>query len=149
MKSEKSYARGGFATLSIIILLAACAGGIGWYRLSTEHEEARSLPLNRVDFSRLQDGNWRGTYDGGMYQWRQNECMVAVRQGKVAKIELTKSEDPGGENTDHKELYQRVVAAQSLQVDTLSGATLTSKAYLQCVENALAVGQRNEDLPEM
>lgn len=29
------------------------------------------------------------------------------------------------------------IEAQSLQVDTVSGATLTSKAYLKSVENAL------------
>jgi uncharacterized protein with FMN-binding domain len=28
-----------------------------------------------------------------------------------------------------------------LQVDTISGATLTSKAYLQCIENALIQAQ--------
>ena len=40
-----------------------------------------------------------------------------------------------------QELYNRVIAAQSLQVDTVSGATLTGKAYLQCVENALLPAQ--------
>jgi uncharacterized protein with FMN-binding domain len=39
-------------------------------------------------------------------------------------------------------LYDRVIQAQSLQVDTLSGATLTSKAWLQAVENALIPAQR-------
>jgi uncharacterized protein with FMN-binding domain len=38
-------------------------------------------------------------------------------------------------------LYDRVVQAQSLQVDTISGATLTSKAWLQAVENALLQAQ--------
>jgi uncharacterized protein with FMN-binding domain len=38
-------------------------------------------------------------------------------------------------------LYERVIQSQSLQVDTISGATLTSKAYLQCVENALLQAQ--------
>jgi uncharacterized protein with FMN-binding domain len=38
-------------------------------------------------------------------------------------------------------LYSRVIAQQSLQVDTISGATLTSKAYLQAVENALVQAQ--------
>ena len=35
----------------------------------------------------------------------------------------------------------RAVEAQSLQVDTISGATLTSKAHLQCVGNALQQAQ--------
>jgi len=42
----------------------------------------------------------------------------------------------------HETLYDRVIAGQSLHVDTVSGATLTSKAYLQAVENALVQAQR-------
>ncbi len=38
-------------------------------------------------------------------------------------------------------LNDRVIESQSLQVDTISGATLSSKAYLQAVENALLTAQ--------
>ena len=76
-----------------------------------------------------------------MYKWRANECQVTVSSGKVTDIQLAASKDPGGKNTQHQELYDRVIQAQSLQVDTISGATLTSKAYLQAVENALIQAQ--------
>ena len=113
------------------------AGGIGWSKLSKEHREAKSLPLDAVDFSELNDGTYHGTYEGGMYKWRANECQVTVSSGKVTDIQLMGSDDPGSENTQHRALYDRVVQAQSLQVDTISGATLTSKAYLKAIENAL------------
>ena len=64
-----------------------------------------------------------------------------MSSGRVTDIQLVDSQDPGGENTQHEELFDRVIQAQSLQVDTISGATLTSKAYLQCVENALIQAQ--------
>jgi len=117
------------------------AGGVGWSKLMKEHREARSLPLNAVDFSRLKDGTYHGAYEGGMYHWRANECDVTVSSGKVTGIQLAGSIDPGGKNTQHQELYDRVIQAQSLQVDTISSATLTSKAYLQAVENALELAQ--------
>jgi len=107
-----------------------------------EHREARSLPLNAVDFSKLKDGTYQGAYAGGMYKWRINQCLVSVSSGKVTGIQLTGSQDPGVKNTQNQELYERVIQAQSLQVDTISGATLTSKAYLQAVENALIQAQR-------
>jgi uncharacterized protein with FMN-binding domain len=129
----------------IIALIAAAglgiAGKIGWSNLSKEHREARNLPLNAVDFSRLNDGVYHGAYEGGMYKWRANECEVTVNSGKVAGIQLVNSKDPGEKNTQHQELYNRVIQAQSLQVDTISGATLTSKAYLKAVENALVQAQ--------
>jgi uncharacterized protein with FMN-binding domain len=55
--------------------------------------------------------------------------------------EICQSTSPGAANTDRQMLYERVIEAQSLQVDTISGATLTSKAHLQCVENALVQAQ--------
>jgi uncharacterized protein with FMN-binding domain len=106
-----------------------------------EHREAKSLPLDAVDFGKLNDGTYQGAYEGGRYGWRANECQVTVSSGRVTGIQLIGSQDPGGKNTQHEALYDRVVEAQSLQVDTISGATLTSKAYLQAVENALVRAQ--------
>ena len=131
----------GWVIALTVVAVLGVAGGIGWSYLSKEHREARSLPLNAVDFSKLNDGTYHGAYVGGMYKWRANECQVTVSSGKVTDIQLAVSQDPGGKNTQHKELYDRVIQAQSLQVDTISGATLTSKAYLQCVENALVPAQ--------
>ena len=106
-----------------------------------EHREARNLPLDAVDFSILKDGTYHGVYQGGMYTWRANECDVTVENGRVTAIQLAISQDPGGKNTQHQELYDRVIQAQSLQVDTISSATLTSKAYLKSIENALIQAQ--------
>jgi uncharacterized protein with FMN-binding domain len=132
----------GWVIAFIVVAGLGIAGGIGWSKLSQEHREARALPLDAVDFSKLDDGIYHGAYAGGMYKWRVNACDVTVTDGKVRDIQLVVSQDPGGKNTQHEALYERVIAAQSLQVDTISGATLTSKAYLQCVENALVLAQR-------
>jgi len=126
-----------------VVAIAGTAGGVGWTLLSKEHKEARSLPLNAVDFGKLDDGTYHGAYAGGMYGWRANACDVTVANGRVTGIQLVASQDPGAENTDPEMLYDRVIAAQSLQVDTISGATLTSKAYLQAVENALVQAQHD------
>jgi uncharacterized protein with FMN-binding domain len=131
----------GWVIALVVVAGLATAGGVGWSRLQKEHKEAKSLPLDAVDFSKLQDGTYHGAYEGGMYRWRANECQVSVSSGKVTGIQLVGSDDPGGDNTQHEALYDRVIEAQSLQVDTISGATLTSKAYLQCVENALVQAQ--------
>ncbi len=134
----------GWIIALIVVVILASAGGIGWSFLMKEHKEARSLPLNAVDFSQLNDGVYTGVYEGGMYKWRANEVRVTVASGKVAKIESIRS----AENWDKESaamLYDRVIAAQSLQVDTISGATLTSKAYLQAVENALIPAQCDQE----
>lgn len=128
--------------IALVILGALGIGWrIGWSKLMKEHREARAVRLADIDFSKLNDGKYHGVYAGGMYKWRTNECDVTVMAGKVADIQLSGSKDPGGKNTQHKELYDRVIQAQSLKVDTISSATLTSKAYLKAIENALVLAQ--------
>jgi uncharacterized protein with FMN-binding domain len=138
----KSKAKGCAIVLLIILVVLAVGGAIGWSLLAREHREARSLPLNAADFDRLKDdGVYHGVYEGGMYGWRYNECDVTVTNGRVTAIQLVATQDSGAENANCQMLYDRVIQAQSLQVDTISGATLTSKGWLQCVENALLQAQ--------
>jgi uncharacterized protein with FMN-binding domain len=112
-----------------------------WSPLKKEHAEAASLPLDGVDFTTLADGVYVGEYEGGMYHWRTNKVQVTVSGGKVTDIQVL----------EHKEnqkpeflgqLYGRVIDKQSLEVDVVSGATLTSKAYLKGVEQALIQAQK-------
>lgn len=131
----------GWIIFLIIVAGLGIGGSFGWSKLSREHAEAMSLPLNRVDFSRLKDGSYIGRYEGGMYKWRESEVRVTVSSGKVSGIEfLKKKEIRPPEFTDV--LFCRVIEKQTLQVDAISGATLISKAYLQSVENALLDAQK-------
>jgi len=126
----------GWIITLIIVGALGIAGAVGWSKLDAEHKEAASLPLNRVDFARLKDGTYTGRYEGGMYKWRVNETRVTVTGGKVTDIKLINGvEKRDGDSMEM--LYDRVIKEQTLQVDTISGATLTSKAFLQGVENAL------------
>ncbi len=143
-KKGKGILKGCLIAVLIVVVILVVGGGIGWLFLTKEHREAASLPLNKVDFERLSDGKYHGVYAGGMYKWRYNECDVTVTNGKVTDINLTASIDPGKENTNVEMLYERVIKAQSLQVDTISSSTLTSKGYLQCVENALIPAQHDK-----
>lgn len=123
--------------ITIIVLAGVgIAAGTGWSKLQKEHKEAMNLPLDGVNFGELIDGVYVGFYEGGMYKWRANKVEVTVEDGRLSKIvPLEGITDQGKVST--KTLYDRVIQNQSLQVDTISGATLTSKAYLKAVENAL------------
>ncbi len=130
----------GWVIVLTIVVVLFIGGVVGWSFLSKEHQEAQNLSLNGVDFSKLKDGTYIGEYEGGMYKWRANKVQVAVSSGRVSGMELLEQkENQKPEFTD--KLYDRVIKAQSLQVEAISGATLTSKAYLKGVENALKQAQ--------
>lgn len=123
--------------IAIVILTAAgIPAYIGMSKVFKEHDQARNVPLDGVDFNSLADGEYTGSYEGGMYKWRANTVKVTVSDGKLTEIEpISGVVDQGNEST--KMLYDRVIANQSLMVDTISGATLTSKGYLKAIEIAL------------
>lgn len=134
-RKEKRKLSGWIIVLAIVAVLGI-GGAIGWSFLSKEHKEAINLPIRAVDFNKLEDGTYLGEYEGGMYKWRNNEVRVTVSSGKVIDIRLLKNKENLKPEFTNK-LYDRVIKSQSLQVDTVSGATLTSKAYLKSVEIAL------------
>ncbi len=139
---RKSKLKGCAIAVGVLVVVMAISFGIFWIVSSKEREEAASLPLNAINFTRLADGSYHGAYAGGMFGWRVNECDLTVVGGKVSAIQLANSKDKGSGTFDYQMLYDEVIQAQSLQVDTVSGATLTTKAYLQCVENALLPAQQ-------
>ncbi len=129
--------------ITIIVLVTLVVVGLGGALFFTEGErrEAKNLPISTVDFKQLNDGTYIGEYEGGMYKWRANKVQINVSSNQVIDIKLLEhTEKRTSEFTD--ELFGRVVQSQSLQVDTISGATLTSKACLKAVENALDKAQR-------
>ncbi|RRJ64765.1 FMN-binding protein [Paenibacillus oralis] len=126
--------------IAVVVLLAASAGG-GILLTAGERREGKNLPIRAVDFHSLKDGTYVGEYEGGKYKLRANRVQVTVSSGKVTDIRLLMHKENKTPEFTGK-LYGRVIASQSLQVDTISGATITSKAYLKSVENALGQAQK-------
>ena len=123
----------------LIIFFLFCSSACD--KIDNEHDEARNITLSDIDFSKLTRGEFQGYYAGGMYGWRENECKVIVDSiskdsSRVTKIELIRSAEDRPQSF-FKELYNRVIEKQSLKVDVISGSTLTSKAHLKAVEDAL------------
>lgn len=131
----------GWVIVLIIIAILGIGGAKGWSYISKEHDEARNLPLDAIDFSKLNDGIYIGEYGGGMYKWRTNKVQVTVSSGKVTGIKILEHKENQRPEIMNQ-LYDRVIKSQSLQVDAISGATLDTKAYLKSVDNALVKAEK-------
>lgn len=125
----------GLGVLFVIVVLAL---GIVLLATESQRREDRSLEIARVDFTKVPDGIYRGGYKG----WNKFDVVVTVSAGKVTKITI--DEATSSPPTDiTMRILDRIIKEQSLEVDAVSGATVTTKGLLRAVEVAL-VEQRTE-----
>ncbi|MFW5981658.1 MAG: FMN-binding protein, partial [Halanaerobiaceae bacterium] len=91
------------------------------------------LGISNVDLSRLEDGIYTGSYEGGRWS---NELEVKIKDHQIVGINII--DDLSFSLLEvREEIFQRLQEEQRLDIDVVSGSTLTSKAYIKAVEDAL------------
>jgi len=126
----------GTVAIATIMIFTVCKN------LITKYNESQNVVIENIDFKNLKDGTYIGVFNEGLNSLRKNEVKVTILDGAVTDIELLSSaENRPTEFND--EIYGRVLKKQSLQVDVISGATITSKAYLKAIENALIQSKKH------
>jgi uncharacterized protein with FMN-binding domain len=100
-----------------------------------DDEEIDKLVINDVDLASVKDGVYEGSQDNGLVS---AVVQVETKDGKIDSIKVLKHKHGPGHSA--KKIVDRVVAAQSLKVDSVSGATGSSKVLLKAIESALEKG---------
>ncbi len=136
--------RRGKSKVWIVILSIAGVITLGAVVLTAPgRRELQNMVIDNVDFKKLCDGVYTGAYRGTKDSFRNVAVNVTVNSGAVSKIKVTEGALADKQTTEIRnglslnDLFDEVIKSQSLQVDAISGATLTSKAHLKAVENAL------------
>lgn len=109
-----------------IVAVVMLAGGL--IAATRGLSEIQELVINNVNPGELPDGVYTGEFN--RYRW-SNKVKVIIEEGRIVDIQP----DSGG--SLEQELSKRIIASQSLQVDIDTGATVSSKAFLKAVEEAL------------
>ena len=119
--------------LSILgVLVLVGAGGV--FYITNGLESGEKLAINPVDLTNIEDGTYAGVYQAGRWS---NEVAVSVADHQIANIDVVKTislESPEMTST----IINSVLEKQNTTVDTVTGATVSSKAYLKSIENALS-----------
>lgn len=119
--------------LWILVGLVVAVGGVVGFDQIARNAQG-SLTIGCVDFSGLPDGTYTGMHSGGRWS---NQVLVTVESGRVTGIDVVKDVLFNLPDVTQRTL-DAVIETQSLEVDIISGATVTARAYLKAVENALA-----------
>ena len=118
-----------FGIFLVIVVIAAA----GLIYITRGLDAGAKVEVGAVDPSAMSDGTYEGAYSAGRWS---NKIAVTIKDGKITDIKLVKDvvfSQPGMSD----KLFGRVIDAQNTTVDAVSGATVTGKAYLKSIENAL------------
>jgi uncharacterized protein with FMN-binding domain len=96
----------------------------------------KGITIDKVDLAKVKDGSYTGAYDAIFIAAKVD---VTVKNNKIVDIKLLYHKNERGKRAEV--IPERVVQAQSLQIDTVSGATNSSKVILKAIENALVIGE--------
>jgi len=128
--------------LSCTILMAGSAGLAQAAGLADQTQVSPSATVLAASQGVLHDGSYIGnTYDAyyGVVQ-----VQATIKNGQLAAVQALKFPNHSGESRSINRqalpmLQQQVVQAQNARVRIISGATLTSRAYIASLNDALTL----------
>lgn len=103
----------------------------------TEEQTEKELVQGSFD---LEDGVYEGTGTGFAGPIK---VAVTIKDHTITAIEILSKSDDAAFFTRAKAMIDRILEKQSLDVDTVSGATYSSRGILRAVKNALT-GERDD-----
>ncbi len=121
------------------VCLAVLVIGMGVFGFTAYNRMVKELDqvtIGQIDLGGVPDGTYQGEYDLVLVK---AAVLVHVADGRIDKIDLL--EHIHGRGGAAESILTDVVQAQSLQVDTVTGATGSSKVILKAVETALSQPQ--------
>jgi len=107
-------------SLIILVLIAACVN-------------LNDIVITTPDLGKIADGEYRGNSKVGPVKVTLD---VTMQSGVITSIQIIKHQNGRGKKAEA--IVPRIIEAQSLEIDVISGATGSSKAILKAAEEALS-----------
>ncbi len=123
-RGKKALLIVGIVVVALVGIMAIAAlNGMGY---------VRKMTVNPVDLSKIDDGMYVGSFKKGRFSY---SVEVVVKDHRIQEAKAT---DPKQVTSPIiTQIFARIVQDQSVRVDTVSGASLTTKAVSKAAENAL------------
>lgn len=128
---KKALKIAGLVFLGLFLVFGTALGIQVWSGIQEAKTQA-AQEIHAPDLAGVPNGTWRGQVEWGILTV---EVDVTVEQGQITAIDLLKHDNGKGGRAEA--ITQHILAAQSLDVDAITGATLSSRAILNAVANAL------------
>ena len=116
----------------VILALLFVAGMIVKGQLERNLQSLTQATLAKISVTGIPDGSYDGSYSSFPVSAKVE---VLISGGKITDIKLV--EHNNGQGQAAEAIPASVVSLQSLSVDTVAGATYSSKVILKAIESAL------------
>lgn len=139
--SKNLKGRKGIAVKIVIgVVIVALVAGIFLavnYVMQLQEYKKRiaDIAINNADLSKIPDGSYTGSYNAIMIAAK---VRVDISDHVIKDIAILYHKNERGKKAEV--IVNEVKSAQSLKVDTITGATNSSKVILKAVQNALNAG---------
>lgn len=119
--------------LILVFLMLLVGGGVLLVKqLQKNLDQLTSTEIEEIDLSLIPDGIYLGEYSCFPVVV---EVEVTMASGVITEIRLIKHQN--GQGTPAEIILDDVLEEQSLQVDSIAGATYSSRVILLAIEDAL------------
>lgn len=118
----------------IIAALVLLVGGLGAVLSRQAEQRLDAVPVTRI--SAVEDGIYEGEVETALVKVT---VPVTVADHQIRDIQLTRHEN--GRGAPAEAMLAEMVRQNTSEVDTVSGATMSSKTVRAAVRNALAKGR--------
>lgn len=95
-------------------------------------KNVKNISVSMPDLSNVQDGNYIGEYSITPVHVKVE---VSVNNHQITDISILQHDN--GRGSTAESIVNDIVEEQSLDIDAVSGATVSSKCILKAVENAI------------
>ena len=118
-----------------LLLLVVLIGLVSLYSCTNMGEffNPDSVVITEIDLSGIEDATYSGEYTIGPVH-----AVVEVTVSDHAITQIILVEHKTGKGQGAEVIVDRVTVSQSLAVDTISGATISSNCILKAIETALS-----------
>jgi len=120
-------------SIFVVLVMVLVIGTAMYIKFKDLNKGMATVRINEIDMSEVSDGVYSGEY--GYNDMVSAKVEVTVKNNSITNIELT--EHKCGLGGKAEAIVKRVVDSQVLDVDVVSGATVSSKVILKAIENAL------------
>lgn len=122
--------------MGIVVLVIGIGMGIGLSNLSKEqNKQIEAMEFTNIDMKKIQDGTFTGVSETPLVK---ATVEVSVEDHKITDIVITRHDN--GKGTAAEAIVLDMIAANTYDVDAVSGATTSSKVIKNAVYNALQEG---------